>query len=172
MLLRRAAAVSAEEGAVMSPHEGFTIHMEQLDAFEFKVKFDWENADELLMDEPEPMGGSKGPNATRLLAAAVANCLSASLVFCLTKARVDVKGVKSSVRAMLERNEQKRLRIGGLEVEIVLPDEVAASTRGMERCLGLFEDYCIVTASVRSGIDVGVRVTDQSGNQLFKRAEA
>ena len=155
----------------MSGHEGFTIHLEQLEAFEFKVKFDWDNVDALLMDEPEPMGGGKGPNASRVLAAAVANCLSASLVFCLTKARVDVKGVKTSVRGVLHRNEQKRMRIGGFDVKIVLPDDVAANTKGMERCLGLFEDYCVVTASVRSGIEVGVTVADESGNQLFSSAE-
>jgi len=38
------------------------------------------------MDEPEPMGGNSGPNACKVLAATIGNCLTASLLFCLQKA--------------------------------------------------------------------------------------
>jgi len=143
----------------------FTITMEQLQDFEFKVKFDWEGVDELLLDEPAPLGGSKGPNAARLVAAAVGNCLSASLLFCLQRAKVEVNGVKTQVSGALVRNEQKRLRIGDIQVRIEL--DTPAERARLERCLGLFEDYCVVTQSVREGIEVGVEVVDPSGAQLF-----
>jgi len=45
-----------------------------------------------------------GPNASRLLAAAVANCLTASLLFCLRKARVNVHGMRSEATATVARD--------------------------------------------------------------------
>ena len=41
-----------------------TVELEQIDAFEFKVKFG--GGVELVMDEPEPLGTSKGPNASKV----------------------------------------------------------------------------------------------------------
>ncbi len=145
----------------------FTVTMEQLDGFEFKVKFDWEGVDDLLLDEPAPLGGNKGPNAARLVAAAVGNCLSASLLFCLQRSKVEVSGVKTVVNGSLVRNEQKRLRIGAMDVRIELDSPVERAR--LERCLGLFEDYCVVTQSVREGIEVGVEVVDPAGATLFRQ---
>ena len=38
------------------------------------------------------------------------------------------------------------------------PDVAAGDVERMSRCLGLFEDFCIVTQSVRDGVDVQVEV--------------
>ncbi len=34
----------------------FTIHLEHLNDFEFKVRFDWAGVADLLLDEPDPLG--------------------------------------------------------------------------------------------------------------------
>ena len=141
--------------------EGFDISLELVDEFVFDVDFDLPGVPGLRMDEPEPLGGGDGPNAARLLAAAVGNCLSSSALFCLRKARVSVTGMRSEVRTTLTRNEGGRLRIGRIEVDLhpIVADEDQAR---MARCLDLFEDFCLVTESVRGGIDVGVRVEVES----------
>jgi uncharacterized OsmC-like protein len=148
----------------MSEEAQLTVSMEQIEDFEFKVKFDWDNVPELTMDEPEPIGQRRGPNASRVLAAAVGNCLTASLLFCFQKSRVELTGMRSTVKGTLARNEKKRLRIGGFDVSITV--EGLADPAKAQRCLELFEDFCVVTASVRNGVQVNVEVVDESGKKL------
>ena len=152
----------------MSEH-GLLLVLERLQGFEFKTTFDWD-VDTLLLDEPEPLGGGKGPNASRLVAAAVGNCLSASLLFCLERAKQSVKSIRTEVSGTLRRNERKRLRLGKFDVHITIDIETTEPER-VARCIELFEDYCVVTASVRKGVSVNVVVTDAAGNELYRSEE-
>ena len=105
----------------MTESTAFTITLQQEEGFDFRVKFDWPDNPELLLDEPEPLGHRHGPNAARLIAAAVGNCLSASLVFCLkTKFKQNPGPLRATVTGTLARNERGRMRIGGLAVRIEL----------------------------------------------------
>ena len=151
----------------MSESLGFALELEQLSGYEFKVRFDAPDAAELLLDEPAPLGGGKGPNAARLVGAAVANCLSASLLFCLAgKFKQPLGPLRTTVRGELVRNERGRVRIGRLDVTIRLAEEGAA-VQHLGRCLQQFEDFCVVTESVRQGIPVQVRVLDAQETPLF-----
>ena len=150
----------------MSEMMSFKLELEQVGDYEFRVKFDWPNVPELLLDEPAPLGRAAGPNAARLIAAAVANCLSSSLVFCMHKFKQSPRALRTEVTAELARNERGRLRIGRLDVTLKLAD-AAADIQYFDRCLAQFEDFCVVTESVRKGIPVGVRVVDASGAQVF-----
>jgi len=134
-----------------------TVSAELKQGYQFLVDFGTAGTPSLLVDEPEPLGEGQGPNASRLLAAAVANCLSASLLFCLRKARVDVRGMRSEATATLVRDQRGRLRVGAIKVRLH-PDMEQADSGRVARCLELFEDFCIVTQSVRSGLDVSVEV--------------
>ena len=55
------------------------------------------------------------------------------------------------------RNERGRFRISGLDVTIE-PTVRGEPSKKFDRCLELFEEFCIVTQSVRDGIEVGVSV--------------
>jgi uncharacterized OsmC-like protein len=149
----------------MAEQPQFTFSMEQVRDFEFKVTFDGEDIPDLLLDEPAPVGGGAGPNPSRLLAAAAANCLSASLLFCLRKARQEPSGIKATVTGTLARDDRGRLRVEGFDVVITVAgiDKEAAGSR---RCTDLFEDFCVVTASIRKGIPVNVQVLDEAGERL------
>ncbi len=145
----------------------FTIQLEQEEGYAFRVKFDLKKADDVLMDEPPPLGERNGPNASRLLAAAAANCLSASLMFCLAREDVPSGSVHSEATCTLVRNDKKRLRVGRLDVRITAGKELLESKK-RDRCMELFEDFCVVTASIRQGIPVGVEVFSESGELLHK----
>jgi organic hydroperoxide reductase OsmC/OhrA len=150
----------------MSEEQGrFTIHLEQQEGYQINVRFDWKRAADLLMDEPPPLGETGGPNASRLLAAAAANCLSASLLYCLYKEEPPDNSLRAEATCILIRNAQKRLRIGGLEVRLIVNDEVVGNRR-FERCKTLFEDFCVVSASIRDGIPIAVSVVDEAGRLL------
>ncbi len=133
------------------------VKLELEDGYRFRVDFG-DGLPPLMMDEPVPLGEGSGPNASRALGAAVANCLSASLLYCLRRAHVELEGLSAEVEVVPARNESGRLRIGA--VRVVIRPEVAPESTGprFDRCLGLFEDFCVVTESVRNGIDVDVSV--------------
>ena len=82
----------------------FKIELELIDKLQFKVKFDLPDAPDFTMDEPPESGGSGlGPNAARVIAAGVSNCLTASLTFCLRKSRADLKGMKVITQGTIGR---------------------------------------------------------------------
>jgi organic hydroperoxide reductase OsmC/OhrA len=134
----------------------FSLHVEQIDGFEFRVTFDKEQFAPLLLDEPAPLGHDTAPNAARILAAAIGNCLSASLVFCLQKAKVPTPSVRADVSVEIVRNDARRLRIG--KVDVTLHTNLPPDDPALAGCLTTFEDFCVVTQSVRQGIDVAVQV--------------
>jgi len=135
----------------------FTIDIERLENYKFKVEFDKDSMGSLMTDESEEVGGDEeGPNPSRLLAASSLNCLMASLIFCLEKKRVDLESIKGHVKGTVERVDG-RLRVTKLEVTIK-PEVDSTDKQKLEKCREIFEDYCVVTQSIRSGIDVEVEV--------------
>jgi organic hydroperoxide reductase OsmC/OhrA len=150
----------------MVEETSFTIQLEQIQDYEFKVKFDWPKVTELLLDEPAPLGKSLGPNASRLVAVAAANCLSASLLFCLRKFKQAPGKIITTATGVLARNERGRLRIGEIKVAIKLT-ETEDELAHLDRCLQQFEDFCVVTDSIRHGIPVHVEITDGADKTIF-----
>jgi uncharacterized OsmC-like protein len=134
-----------------------TVSIELQDGYRFGVDFQMDGVQRLVMDEPAPLGTGDGPNASRVLAAAIANCLSASALFCLRKAHVDVRGMRTWATASMTRDEHGRMRVGAVDVQIQ-PEIAPADAGRIGRCLELFEDYCVVTQSVRAGLPVTVEV--------------
>jgi uncharacterized OsmC-like protein len=141
----------------------FTIRIEQLEGYRFRTRFDNERFAELSTDEPRPLGQDSAPNPARILAAAVGNCLAASLLYCLSKAGSKPTAVVAEVKVELVRNENRRLRIGHLDV--TLRPGIAGGSAALAGCLDVFEDFCVVTQSVRDGLDVRVRVEAESEPQ-------
>ncbi|MBK1640678.1 osmotically inducible protein OsmC [Chromatium okenii] len=151
----------------MSEEGRFIIHLTQQEGFQINAAFDWKRAPDLLMDEPPPLGEQKGPNASRLLAAAAANCLSASLLYCVFKEEPPDNCLRSEVICIMGRNAQKRQRITGLEVTLIVSAAITDSPR-FARCKTLFEDFCVVSASIRQGIPLRVTVQNEAGEMLHQ----
>jgi organic hydroperoxide reductase OsmC/OhrA len=146
----------------MSDERLVEVTLEQTGAYEFRVRFDGTAIPDLLTDENPPLGADAGPNPSRLLAVSVANCLSASLLFALRKYKNNPGKLVTTSRATVSRNEQGRLRITHVAVDLQLAD-AASSFEHADRALAQFENFCIVTESVRQGITVEVNVRDAAG---------
>lgn len=111
----------------------------------------------LAIDEPPPLGAGRGPDPVHVLGAALGSCLGASLLFCLRKAHVEVHDLRTMVEGIFSRDAAGRLRIGSIRVKLS-PQTDPADLDRLQRCVEVFEDYCVVTESVRHGIDVSVDV--------------
>lgn len=140
----------------------FTLQLDQIENYRFEARFDNPAVPALRTDESAPLGTDTGPNPSRLLVTAVANCLSASLLFAMRKFKNEPGPIRTTATATLARNERNRLRITGIAVTLRIA--LAQSEIHMaERILEQFEDFCVVTQSVRAAIPVTVQVLDRDG---------
>ncbi len=130
-----------------------SVHLTQLRDYQFEVRFGGGIAAALHSDLPPPLGGGLGPSPEQQLAAAVGNCLAASLLFSLRKYKQQPEPISAEVSAEIGRNTEGRLRVQALDVVLTL-GQPAAALQQLERVLAQFEDFCTVTQSVRVGIDV------------------
>ena len=119
----------------------------------------------VMSDEPAPLGTGLGPSPSQLLAAAVGNCLSDSLLFALRKFKQSPEPLSCDVHAEIGRNAEGRVRV--LHMKAVLTLGVpATSLAQLERVLSTFETYCTVTQSVGQGIPISLEVFDALGARL------
>ena len=141
------------------------VILHQQDGYAFRIEFG-EGIEDLLSDEPAPLGEGRGPNPSRLLLAAIANCLAASLTFALRKFGNQPGPITARISSEMARNEAGRWRIPRARVEITLAEHPGVHKQ-FDRILAQFEEFCIVTQSVRDGIDVEVEVRDVDGHVLL-----
>lgn len=132
--------------------------MKKTGSMQFTTTFDKDFPD-LLFDEPvESQGEDKYPNASRILTAAITNCLCASFTFCASKSKTPVKELEAEAQCITDRNAERYWRIQKIEVKIIPTFEEEAPEKRKERCIELFQNYCIVSESVKQGIDIKVNV--------------
>lgn len=141
-----------------------TVELEQQADYGFSVRFA-PGVPALHADEPPPLGKGAGPSPTQLLAAAVGNCLAASLVFALRKFRIAAEPISATAEPTVRRNDKGRLRVQGIRIQLRL-GVPAASLQNLDRALAQFEDFCTVTQSVRPAFPVEVEVYDGGGQRL------
>ncbi len=63
--------------------EQVNVTLTQISDYSFNISFDETDIPNLVTDEPAPLGAGAGPNPSRMLLAAIANCLSASPLFAM-----------------------------------------------------------------------------------------
>lgn len=148
----------------MSDNKTETVRLTQAQDYQFDLHFG-DGLPALRSDEPPPLGQGQGPSPVQLLAGAVGNCLSASLLFALRKFKQAPEPIGAQVVAEVGRNAQGRLRVLSMTATLTL-GVPAARIDHLERVLSTFEAYCTVTQSVGQGIPITTRVLDAEGRAL------
>ena len=149
----------------MKDPQPFVISIVQQQDYQFLVQWDNDAMLALIADEPPPLGRDAGPSPDHLLAAAIGNCLTASLLFALRKFKNKPGPLQATVTGHIVRNETGRLRVGSVDVRIAVGSR-SAELQHVDQILSQFEDFCVVTQSVRSGFPVRVEIVDQDGEAL------
>jgi len=140
------------------------VRLRQQQDFQFEIDFGT-GVPTLIGDENPPLGQGRGPTPVQLLAAAVGNCLSDSLLFALRKFKQAPEPISCEVMAEIGRNAENRLRVLGLDVALTL-GVPAATLQHLDRVLEQFENFCTVASSVSQGVPVRITVHDVDGQQL------
>jgi len=138
----------------------FEVKLTQIEGYSFKIDFGLSGVAPLIGDEEPPLGKNAGPDPSRLLGAAIAQCTLSSLLFCMQKSRAEVIGLKATARVRFGRNEKKRLRITGIDMKIDA-DASESDISKLERCLPIFQDFCTVSQSVKAGIPITVEFVSE-----------
>jgi uncharacterized OsmC-like protein len=146
------------------PENLVRVRLQQQQDYAFEVQFG-DGVPPLRADEPPPLGQGSGPSPVQLLAAAVGNCLSDSLLFALRKFKQVPDPIQCEVVAEVGRNPEGRVRVLGMQARLTL-GVPAAGLLHLDRVLAQFESYCTVTQSVGQGIPVSLSVFDSTGSQL------
>jgi uncharacterized OsmC-like protein len=144
--------------------EEISVSVTRQSRYQFVVDFS-PVATPLVADEPPPIGDGIGPSPTQLLAAAMANCLSSSLVFAAAKYKEDPGPLTTTATGVIDRNEKNRLRVTAVNVTITLGNAPQSSDQ-LQRALAQFEDFCTVSQSVHVGIPLSVTIRDHNGRTL------
>jgi organic hydroperoxide reductase OsmC/OhrA len=144
---------NAVHGTAQKSAGEFDIEIDQAQDCEFRIRFDRLHYPELLLDAPAPVGRDLAPS--RLLAAAMGHCLASGLLYSARKARLSLGPIYAKVHTQIAPNEHGFRRVLQVEVETD-PNVSEAEKEQAARCMESFEGFCIVTQSVREGIDVSV----------------
>jgi uncharacterized OsmC-like protein len=140
----------------------FEVSLKLLENYLFEIDFG--EFGNIMTDEPPPLGDGEGPGPAAMLAAAVANCMAASLLFALRKYKEDPGELSGKVTGLIQRVDGF-LRVTDVAVVLTLGknrDEL----QSLDKVLSQFENYCTVTQSVRHGVNVSAEVFDASGEKV------
>lgn len=137
------------------------VTLQQQQDYRFAIRFG-DSIPLLTSDEPAPLGSGQGPSPVQLLAAAVGNCLSDSLLFALRKFKQQPEPIHCTIEAEVGRNADGRMRVLHMHARLQL-GVAAASLEHLDRVLSQFEAFCTVTQSVGQGIPIHITVVDSTG---------
>ena len=113
----------------------------------------------LYIDETNTKRTEKiGPSPTKLLALSVLGCLAASFSFCLQKKNFSLSGLEGKAEVTIARNDKGFWRVKRIDVEMIPKIDTPEMRKRADQCRKFFEQYCIISESLRTGFEVSVNL--------------
>jgi uncharacterized OsmC-like protein len=132
----------------------------------FELQNTYKNLNSLLIDETLDDKIEKvGPDAASLLGMAVISCLSASFIFCLEKRNLTLDDLEAKADITFKEPKKGYKRVASIDVKIIPKTSDPEVLKRVKQCIKeikgghmFFEESCIISPSVREGIDIEVHV--------------
>lgn len=133
----------------------------------FKHPKDYQRIGNLLIDETLDRESNNlwGPDAASLLGLSILSCLSASFIFCLNKRNLNPDDLEGYAEVSFTKDEKNYEHVKQIKVKIKPKTNDPDTLKRMKQCVRemrdgemYFEKTCIITPSVRNGIDIDVDI--------------
>ena len=125
----------------------------------FKCDLGQIQMNDLFIDEQHKKSIDKiGPNPSKLLGLSVLGCLAASFAFCLQKKNYTLSDLDGKAEIISKRNEKGFWRLKKINIKLNPKIDNPEMRKRADQCMKFFEQYCIISESVRNGIDLDVKI--------------
>ena len=113
----------------------------------------------LFIDEQHKKSIEKiGPNPSKLLALSVLGCLAASFTFCLQKNNISLSDLDGKAIIISKKDEKGFWRLKKIVIKLNPKIDTPEMHKKADQCTKFFEQYCIISESLRNGIDLDIEV--------------
>lgn len=139
----------------MKTRVGLTQEEEML----FKCELGSLKMENLYIDEKSEKNSEKlGPSPVKLLGLSVLGCLAASFSFCLQKNNFSLTDLTGNAEVTIARNNKGFWRVNKIDIEIFPQIDSPKMRKRADQCSKFFEQYCIISESLRTGFEVNVKL--------------
>ncbi len=125
----------------------------------FKCELGNVKMQDLYIDERNKKKHEKiGPSPIKLLALSVLSCLAACFEFCLQKKGFTLSDLDGRAEVTFLRKDKDFWRIKKIDVDILPKIDNLEMRKSIAQCKGLFEQHCIISESLRKGMEINVNL--------------
>ncbi|MFW9827519.1 MAG: OsmC family protein [Candidatus Thorarchaeota archaeon] len=135
------------------------VGLKQQKEMVFKCDLGKINMNSLYIDEKNKKEIEKvGPSPVKLLALSILGCLAASFLFCIKKRGLSLANLEGKAETTVARNNKGLWRIKKINISLIPKTNDIIIKKRIEQCKKFFEKYCIISESVRLGIDIDLNI--------------
>ena len=135
------------------------VGLKQQEEMIFKCDLGQLKMQDLYIDEKHKQETERiGPSPIKLLALSILGCLAASFTFCLQKKNFILSDLEGKAEVTIARNDKGFWRVKKIDIIIIPKVDDPKMRKRVDQCRKFFEQYCIISESLRNGIDLDVNL--------------